>query len=650
MTRKFTLQHCCKKLVLPVLLAVSIAVTVQPLTAGSADIWAIDKQAKQDVQQGNLAAAAAKWHILLDYFLAEGSAVNAALYAKELGHYYDLQKQYGLAIYFYELENTNWLKSGNNWGAADLQRADEIRTTLDLYVSTTDEQLLTSRSAAASGGLAKFEPLYGAYIGMYSEGDPQMGNHYDRSEAFYNKKHALYLAYAQWGKPFPARYAGNAKSAGAALQIAYEPSNGLAEVADGTYIREWARQAKAAGIPIFLRYASEMNGAWVNWHGDPAQYIAKFRLIHDIMEQEAPNMAMVWSPGDVPLNTMAEYYPGDDYVDWVGVSMYTDPYENGDPSKPFLGLGPVERLDELYRLYADRKPVMISETAVSHYTHQDDRIWTDWSVMNLDRLYSTMTKKYPRLKSITYFNRDQGEANSYSDYLLRDNETMMATYKSLISDSYFLTKVEQGAKPAQPRGYLPAGSSIQVARSLTVAPYVKLPDVTIGRVEYALNGTLLTTQTKSPFRLELWAGSVATGSVLEVRAYNQAGIMAAAKSISIDPEVSVRINGKLYRFEQPPVLVNELTLAPVRAVFETLGATVEWNEATQTVTGRKGSTVVKMTIGNRTVTRNGSPVQLDAAPRLINGYTMVPARFAGEAFGAKIGWEEKTATILIDTP
>ena len=44
-----------------------------------------------------------------------------------------------------------------------------------------------------------------------------------------------------------------------------------------------------------------MNGEWVPWYGDPEKYKEKFRLVHDIMEQEAPNVAMVWSPNFFPI-------------------------------------------------------------------------------------------------------------------------------------------------------------------------------------------------------------------------------------------------------------------------------------------------------------------------------------------------------------
>lgn len=640
-----------KRLACSVLAAACLAVfpgTGMP-TAHAVDYWTLEREAGQDEENGDLHAAAPKWKLLVEHYLAEGNAVNTALYAKNLGKYYDSRKEYETAIYYYELENENWLKAGYDWGAEDLFRAEEIRSTLDLFVYTEDESDLAANSGGR-GGLAKFEPVYGTYLGMYSELDPLMGNQYTRSEQFYSKKHALYLAYTQWGKPFPRQYANNAKAAGAALQIAFEPGGGLDEVRDGEYIRQWAAAAKATGLPIFLRFACEMNGNWVPWHGDTEKYIEKFRLVHDIMEEAAPNVAMVWSPGDVPINTMSAYYPGDDAVDWVGISMYSTPYENGDPEKPQLGLGPVDRLEELYRLYADRKPVMISETAVTHATAIDGQAWTDWGVMNLERLYEVMTKEYPRLKAITYFNRGLNQPSVTDNFLLRENSAMMDAYKRVIASPHFLTKVENGAKPAVAGGYAAANGSARFAGKTVIYPYIKIPDIYNGKVEYRLNGSLLKTELPPYEGVELKAGGIVPGSVLEVKAYNQAGAPAVTRQLALEPQITVKLNGRSVSFEEPPVNWEGNVLVPMRAVFEALGADVSWNPETRTATGRKGGKTASVTIDSISALQNGKTFRLEAAPRLVNGYTMVPARFIAESFGSAVDWDGEISTVLITQP
>ncbi|WP_135556935.1 stalk domain-containing protein [Paenibacillus cymbidii] len=634
-------------------IAIPLAATLFFASGGApayADMyWDAELKAQAEVKAGNTAGAVPSWKLLLEHDAETGNWTNAALYAKRLGEYFDSIGDYETAIPYYERENEYWLKAGENWGASDLQRAEQIRTTVDLYVENEDPAAAARLAAPAKGGLAKFEPAYGTYIGLYSEKDPQMGNVFTQAESVYGKKHAMFLAYSNWGQPFPARHAQNAKAAGGALQIGWQPMGGLDEVVDGPYLRQWARDAKAAGIPIFLRYACEMNGAWVPWHGDPQKYIEKFRLIYNVMREEAPNVALVWSPGDVPRYTMDAYYPGDDYVDWVGVSLYTEPYGNGDPNDPMVAGSPIERLDELYSLYASRKPLMLSETGVSHAVHTDGSNFQAYGLLNLERLYEIMPKKYPRLKAITYFNVDQGKTESHNDYSLRGDPAILAAYKRLIAAPTFLSKVEQGAKPAVPLAYERNDGAAAFVRETRIVPFVKIPDIYIGKLEYVLNDVVVKTETSPPYALSLKAGDVPEGSTLQLRVYNREGRQVAARTRTLSSEIAVAIDGEIYRFEQPPVIRDERTLAPVRAIFETLGATVGYDDATRTVTGRKGGTTVVMRIGDKTMTVNGVATDMDVPAQLIDGRTMVPARYVGMAFGGTVTWDDDLRTVNIAT-
>lgn len=614
-------------------------------------IWDRWKAADAAVNRGKPEEAVPHWKFLVEHYASLEDWHSAALFSGSLNEYYDSIHDYENAIHYYELENKYWLLDGKDWGAVDLQRADQIRTIVDAYMSVPDADVLKKQAAPANGKLAKFEPEYGMYIGLYPELDPAMLNYYERSEALYGKKHALYLAYTQFDKPFPAQYAERAKKAGAALQIAWEPSGGLDSVQDDDYLRKWARAAKASGIPIFLRYASEMNGNWVVWHGDPQKYIDKFRLVHRVMAEEAPNVAMVWSPGDVPMYSIDAYYPGDEYVDWVGVSMYTEPYENGDPQQANMqGTSPVERLDYLYKTYSDRKPLMISETAVSHYAHIPQESFDDYALLNLHRLYEIMPLKYPRLKSVTYFNVDLKNRESRNNYYLGANEAMKNLYSSMIAKPYYLTKVEQGAKPSDGIGHvkLADGSNTFSIRT-KITPWVKIPDIYIGKIDYAINGNIVQSQTNPPFGIELDAGQVPEGSRLELTVYNRGGGKVASKTFPLSSQVAVTLDGKRQAYEQPPVIRDGSTLTPLRAIFEAMGATVTWDNAAQTATGRKGTTTVSMKIGERQAIVNGKTVELEAAAQLVNGFTMAPARFIGEAFGGELAWDGKTRTVHIQS-
>jgi hypothetical protein len=110
---------------------------------------------------------------------------------------------------------------------------------------------------------------------------------------------------------------------------------------------------------------------------------------------------------------------------------------------------------------------------------------------------------------------------------------------------------------------------------------------------------------------------------------------------------TVVVNGKTLAFDVPPVIESGRTLVPLRAIFEALGAAVQWDATTRTVTATRSSTTIQLAIGQAQAQRNGQPVTLDVPARIQAGRTLVPLRFVSEALGAKVTWEAATQTVTI---
>ncbi|OQB15583.1 MAG: Arylsulfatase precursor [Firmicutes bacterium ADurb.Bin193] len=111
--------------------------------------------------------------------------------------------------------------------------------------------------------------------------------------------------------------------------------------------------------------------------------------------------------------------------------------------------------------------------------------------------------------------------------------------------------------------------------------------------------------------------------------------------------IKVEIDGISHTFNPAPILVNDRTMVPMRAIFEIMGATVSWEEATETVTAVKGDTTVVLKIGSTEAKVNGATKVLDAPAMLYQDRTMVPLRFISEALGADVEWVEATNTVKI---
>lgn len=112
----------------------------------------------------------------------------------------------------------------------------------------------------------------------------------------------------------------------------------------------------------------------------------------------------------------------------------------------------------------------------------------------------------------------------------------------------------------------------------------------------------------------------------------------------------VMINYKTIHFETEPIIDNGTTLVPLRAIFEAMGAKVNWDESSQTVVAQKDQTIVNLSIGSDEALVNGIKVQLSLPARMVNGTTMVPLRFVSDALESRIEWDGIRQLISITTP
>jgi hypothetical protein len=109
--------------------------------------------------------------------------------------------------------------------------------------------------------------------------------------------------------------------------------------------------------------------------------------------------------------------------------------------------------------------------------------------------------------------------------------------------------------------------------------------------------------------------------------------------------VTVIINGEPMSFAQPPIVRAGRVFVPLRGVFERLGASVVYASGQINATGR-GRTI-SLNIGSNQATVNGQPEVIDVAPFVITDTTYVPLRFVSQALGASVNWNDSTSTVTI---
>jgi hypothetical protein len=306
----------------------------------------------------------------------------------------------------------------------------------------------------SSTRLARLEPAAGSYIGAFIDRDDELGesffdenhqtHHSSRDWAqLVGKPHSSYFMYLRYGQRFPHAWVQHLKENGAIPHIAWEPTS-LAQVKDDAYLRDFAREAARANWPIFFRFASEMNGFWTPYHGNPALYRQKFRLVHQTLHKYAPLAATIWCVGNPPLGNVMQYYPGDDGCDWVGVNFYSVPFVENDRRRPAFDHNPLSLLEPVYRMFAARKPIAICEYAASHQAGVDRVSRPEFAESKLLTLYGSLPRLYPRVKLVNWFSmnsiRYSVPGKTLSNYSLGENSRVLAAYRRVVAEPYFLSR------------------------------------------------------------------------------------------------------------------------------------------------------------------------------------------------------------------
>jgi hypothetical protein len=269
------------------------------------------------------------------------------------------------------------------------------------------------------------------YLGMFREEDPTTIAANVRS--LYGVTPASVMWFDSWGsgRPFPVTEAKTLWRHGIMPHYTWEPWDTalgpndpgqihLRDVIDGSwdgYITARAREFAAVGMPILVRWGHEFNGNWYPWgiannNADPTLYVRAYRHVHDLVAAAgARNVQWVWafnngSSPDAPYNDPAAAYPGDAYVDWVGIDGYNWGFgPSWDPAVDHW-----TTFDQTFaaayakaRTVAPNRPVMIGEFAST----EDGGDKAQW----LRDMNTTLRSgAYPELKLLTYFDLTKEEA------------------------------------------------------------------------------------------------------------------------------------------------------------------------------------------------------------------------------------------------
>lgn len=243
-----------------------------------------------------------------------------------------------------------------------------------------------------------------------------------------------------------------------ATRVSYDPIFSMDAFLKGQFddqLRKWAQEALKQPGPYILEFGPEVNGDWFPWNGNwngagkktsygdpkwpdgPEKFRDVYRRVIDIFREEGltdVNWVLHVDTARAPhasWNRVEYYYPGDDYIDWIGLSVFGAQLPNHQ-WQDFL-----PKLKNFWpeiKDIAERKPVIVSEFAVIESRHDSARK-AQW----LTRALRTIeTGLYP-IKAITYWNSPGWLEDGSADFRLTSSRKSLETFHGLIQKDFWKT-------------------------------------------------------------------------------------------------------------------------------------------------------------------------------------------------------------------
>jgi len=519
-----------------------------------------------------------------------------------------------------------------------------------------------------------FEAYYGAdtqqvYYGAINEKKMGIlwGTNYDGATRPLNTGESMTLIYQNFGEKDSGIYAKmlhEAAADGLAVEYALNlPGEGaqLAEVLQSKkFVMDLIKLFNEVDTPIFLRFGAEMN-VWQT-RADAEAYIKAFRFVADLVHEHTDHVAMVWSPNALSewMLDMNSFYPGDEYVDWIGVSLYllryfnaTDNWEgdakitstcyySGDASEP------MRIMKALIETYGDRKPFMISESGASHtYRQLNGKAvslkYSDWAREHLTMLYSNLVMTYPQIKAILHFDRVMKAEPA--DFALSTDKALAETYRSLTAGGAFV----QGSYDGEAKF-----AWAKLADTITV----KQGKVEFGAAAFAygaknitvtfvLDGKTAATAASLPYTTSIDFSKASAGThTLTIRAEAD-GVLLGERTctVKVEKATTVLVGGKTFCTD--PTTIGTTVMVELTPFAKALGATVSENARTGVITVKKGSTRITLKKGSSNLTIGRKVTKMAQPLTELDGKLCISLKDLAAALGAKVKTDNTAKTISV---
>lgn len=484
-----------------------------PLPAGAAEVsyWDLTREYYAAQDSGDEAAFFAACAKIVDFYAPQDTlegcersfppALKAAAYCEKTG-------DYDGALHYYTIyrDCLAFIDENSDTDYYDAVRCADAIVGQYAFIDPVVYTLADDPADVPDYG-APYEPQAGTYTGMCAR--------FDESED------SAYLLYAHFGKEELEDFAWMLPQTDTPylLELAWnipgETKEELARVAGGSYdsylIRnlQWIRTLSET--PVLLRFAAEVN-TWTALPQTRADadagmedfcrvYIDAFRHVASLAREYAPNAAMVYSPNDISgwYASPEDFYPGDEYVDWVGISSYMNrsasaANELGSMTDAYYCFGMYDNQLVKIRGIADafggKKPILVSECGYCYRSSSSSQS-EEYAARKLREFYSCVNMVYPQVKAVLYFNADMNG----SRFALSGSSKVRAAYTDAVRQNGAM----QAALHGETAGFTRLSTLSEIRSEVPLYVYASYPGHEETEVRFVYDGKELPHESALPY-------------------------------------------------------------------------------------------------------------------------------------------------------
>ena len=365
----------------------------------------------------------------------------------KINHYIDKKRfvfilsvfLWAFLVFYLSLVQSNWFFSKRLVLQSYLPKtADKSIQYLALEIGKNNQLTNTKKPAI---------PLNGAYLAVDTDiKEDNLGTF----ENLIKKKVAFLNIYVYWGEKVTSYndlLTQTLNFNNQALLITWNPSRSVLNhpinqkdhriynISNGSfddYLSKWCAKIKNCNTPVIIRFAPEMNGDWLPWgtkYSTPDQYIKAYRyVVRYFKKRNVSNVSWMWSPNESGSQNILKWYPGDKYVDWVGLSGFN--WSGLSTNNDWRSFNDVYA-KSFSELESIDKPIALAEVGCAEVSDESKK--AEWITDAFIEI-----KNNPKIKMVTWFN---GVSFKKYDWRVNSSRQSLQAFQCSVANPYFLSGV-----------------------------------------------------------------------------------------------------------------------------------------------------------------------------------------------------------------